>query len=326
MPILQTRRQFLTLAASIAACTGRLADAEEIYPVRTIKLVVPYSPGGGADIMARVMAPALGTILKQTVVVENKPGGSAIIGTEYVTNAAPDGYTLLLTQDDPAINPAIYQNLPYDTLEALIPISKLATFPFYLAVKGDSPIQTIHDLVAFAGAHPDKATFASTGATFWLLTELFAQKTGLKLTRITYRGGGAMVLAVMSGEVLFTFAGAGPISAPASSGSIRVIGTTAPHRDPAFPNVPTLTEAGIPGMDVLAWSSLWAPAKTPATTIEALSKAARAALAMPEVVAEMDKIKEAPDGSTPESFKRSLIAEMALWKEVARKAGISAKL
>jgi tripartite-type tricarboxylate transporter receptor subunit TctC len=319
-----TRREFVGIVGAAAAVGNGTAHADA-YPSRTIKLVVPYSPGGGADIMAHIMAPALGTNLKQTVIVVNKPGASAIIGTEFVANAAPDGYTLLLTQDDPAINPAIYQNLPYNTLSALIPISKLATFPFFLVVKAETPIRTIHDLVVYARSHPDKANYASTGATFWLVTELFAQKTGLALTRITYRGGGAMLLAVVSGQVLFTFVGAGPISA-AASGTVRVLATTAPHRDRAFPDVPTMAEAGVPGMNILAWSSLWAPAKTPAPIIAALSGAASKAIAMPDVITEMKRIKEAPDGSAPQAFKRSLIAEMALWKEVAKKAGISARL
>lgn len=325
MPIHPTRREFVASTVAAAAIGGGRVYADA-YPSRPIRLIVPYSPGGGGDIMARIIAPAMGKILKQTVVVENKPGASAIIGTGIAVKAAPDGYTLLLTQNDPVINAAVYHNLPYDTLRDLIPISKLATFPFYLAVKADSPIKTVQDLVTFARSHPDKAYFASTGSVFWLVGALFAQKTGLKLTHVTYRGGGAMVLAVISGQVLFTFAGAAPISGAAKAGTIRVIASTAKHRDPAFPHVPTFAEAGIPGMTILAWSSLWAPAKTPAATIEAVSHAAREAVVMPDVVAEMKRVMVDPDGSTPEEFKRSFIAELAMWKEVAKKAGISAKL
>ena len=325
MPIHPTRREFIVSTVAGAALAGDSARADT-YPSRPIRLIVPYSPGGGGDIMARIFAPALGKILKQTVVIENKPGASAIIGTEIVAKAAPDGYTLLLTQNDPVINAAVYQNLPYDTLGDLTPISKLATFPFYLAVKADSPIKTVDDLVTFARAHPEKANFASTGSVFWLVCELFAQKTGLTLTRVTYRGGGAMVLAVISGQVLFTFAGAAPISGAASAGTIRVLASTASHRDPAFPDVPTFAEAGIPGMTILSWSSLWAPAKMPAAIVETVSHAARQAIAMPDVVAEMKRVKVDADGSTPEAFKRSFEAELAMWKEVAKKAGISAKL
>jgi len=325
VPIHPTRREFVASTIATATLANGAAFADS-YPSRPIRLIVPYTPGGGGDIMARIVAPALGKILKQTVVIENKPGASAIIGTEIVAKAAPDGYTLLLTQNDPVINAAVYQNLPYDTLEALIPISKLATFPFYLAVKAGSSIKTVDDLVKFARAHPEKANFASTGSVFWLVCELFAQKTGLQLTRVTYRGGGAMVLAVISGEVLFTFAGSAPISGPASAGTIRVLASTAAHHDPAFPGVPTFAEAGISGMTILSWSSLWAPAKTPAAIVEAISQAARQALALPDVIEQMKRVKVDPDGSTPEAFKRSFIAELTMWKEVAKKAGISAKL
>ncbi|MGB6537422.1 MAG: tripartite tricarboxylate transporter substrate-binding protein [Xanthobacteraceae bacterium] len=325
MPVHPTRREFVASAAAAAAFASGSAFADT-YPSHPIRLIVPYSPGGGGDIMARILAPAMGKILKQTVVVENKPGASAIIGTELVSHAAPDGYTLLLTQNDPVINAAVYQNLPYDTLGSLTPISKLATFPFYLAVKVSSPFKTVEDLVTFARAHPEKANFASTGAVFWLVCELFAQKTGLNLTRVTYRGGGAMVLAVISGEVLFTFAGAAPITGAASAGTIRLLASTASRREAAFPNVPTFAEVGIPGMTILSWSSLWAPAKLPAAILDTVSKAARQAVAMPDVVAEMKRVRVDPDGSTPEQFKRSFAAELAMWKDVAKKAGISAKL
>jgi tripartite-type tricarboxylate transporter receptor subunit TctC len=325
VPVHPSRREFVASAAAAAALVSGSVLADT-YPSHPIRLVVPYGPGGGGDIMARIMSPALGKILKQTVVVENKPGASAIIGTEIVAHAAPDGYTLLLTQNDPVINAAVYQNLPYDTLGSLTPISKLATFPFYLAVKAESPIKTVDDLVRFARAHPEKANFASTGAVFWLVCELFAQKTGLKLTRVTYRSGGAMVLAVISGEVLFTFAGAAPITGAVGAGTIRVVASTASHHDPAFPDVPTFAEAGIPGMTILSWSSLWAPAKLPAAIVEVVAHAAREAVTMPDVVAEMKRVKVDPDGSTPQEFQRSFFAELAMWKEVAKKAGISAKL
>ena len=320
-----TRRRFVVLAGGAAAFVASPVRAAT-YPSRTIVLVVPYSTGGGADSIARVIAPKLASILKGSVVVENKPGASAIIGSEFVAHAEPDGYTLLLTQDEIAINPAIYQNLPYNTVQDFAPIARLVSFPSFLAVKADSPIKSVHDLVAYTRSHPDKANFSSSGSTFWLLNALFAQKTGVKLTRVTYKGGGAMVLAVVTGEVLYTFAGAGPISGPAQAGTIRILATTGEHRQSGFPDVPTMAEAGVPGIEIESWSGLWAPAKTPPAIIEALTNAVLKALAMPDVKAQMQKLQVAIAGDTPSAFKRSVISEIALWTQVAKRAHITATL
>ena len=221
-----TRRVVITAPVITAAALAVRPLLAASYPSRTITMIVPSGAGGGVDITARIIAPRLVQKLKQPVAVINKAGAGDIVGTAYASRAAPDGYTVLLGAVNMVINPAIYHNLPYDAARDFIPITELVTVPLFIVVKGDSPIQTIEDLVAFTKAHPDKANYGSGSGLFWLTTELFAQKTGLKLTRIPYRDASAMTLAVISGEVLFAIPGAGPVVGNARAGAIRLLATT----------------------------------------------------------------------------------------------------
>jgi tripartite-type tricarboxylate transporter receptor subunit TctC len=320
-----TRRVALSLSAAMLASGGRaLADS---YPSRTIILIVPYSAGGGTDIAARLVAPGLAEVLKQSVVVVNKPGAGSIIGAEYVAKAARDGYTLLFTASDGMVmDPAIYQNLPYDTVRDFAPITDIVTFPLFVIVKGDSPIKTIHDLVDYAKAHPDKANYSSSSSVFWLTTELFAQQAGMELTRVPYKGAGDMVLAVVSGQVLFAIPSPPPVIGQARSGTIRILATTAPQRLPDFPDVPTMAEAGVPGVSVIDWSGMWAPVNTPPAIVDTLNKAVRQVLATPELQAKAKQLNLGVAGDSVDGVKQKMTSELALWKGVAEKARITMKL
>jgi tripartite-type tricarboxylate transporter receptor subunit TctC len=325
MSIPITRRVALSLSAAMLASGRRVLAAD--YPSRTITLIVPYSAGGGTDIAARLVAPGLSDALKQTVVVVNKPGAGSIIGVEFVAKAAPDGYTLLFTASDGMVmDPAIYKNLPYDTVRDFVPITDIVTFPLFVIVKGDSPIKTIHDLVDFAKAHPDKANYSSSSSVFWLATELFAQQAGLQLTRIPYKGAGDMVLAVISGDVLFALPSPPPVIGQARAGTIRILATTAPQRLPDLPDVPTMAEAGIPGVSVVDWSGIWAPANTPPDIIATLNKAVRQVLATPELQAKAKQLNLGVAGSSADGTRQKMTSELALWKGVTEKAHISMKL
>jgi tripartite-type tricarboxylate transporter receptor subunit TctC len=320
-----SRRTALTLSAAMLA-SGRRAFAAG-YPDRTISLIVPYSPGGGTDIAARLIAPGLAEILKQTVVVVNKPGAGSIIGVDYVAKAVPDGYTLLFTASDGMVmDPAIYQNLPYDTVQNFIPISDIFTFSLFVIVKGDSPFKTIHDLVAYVKAHPEKANYASSSSVFWLATELFAQQAGMKLTRVPYKGAGNMVTAVIAGDVLFALPTPPPVIGQARAGAVRILATTAPQRLPAFPDVPTMAEAGVPSVAVTDWSGMWAPAHTPPDIVATLNKAVRQVLASPEIHAKAKQLTLGVAGDSVEGVKAKMKSELTLWKGVAEKAHIAMKL
>ncbi|MGH6676797.1 MAG: Bug family tripartite tricarboxylate transporter substrate binding protein [Xanthobacteraceae bacterium] len=325
MSVRITRRKALMAAPAIVLASKTAFAAS--YPNRTISLIIPYSPGGGTDITARLAAPELSKVLDETVVVVNKPGAGAIIGIEYVSHATPDGYTLLVTAADGMVmNPAIYKNLPYDTHRNFEPITDIVTTPLFVVVKGDSPIKSVHDLIAYIKENPSKATYASASSVFWLTTELFAQQTGTHPTRVPYKGAGGMVLAVTSAEVLFAIPAAPPVVGQARAGTLRILATTAPHRLPDFPDVPTLAEAGVPGVAVEGEIGIWAPAKTPPDIIATLNKAVRKVLAMPELQAKMKKLNLTAAGDSVEDFKKLINSELATWKKVAQKAHISLAL
>jgi tripartite-type tricarboxylate transporter receptor subunit TctC len=315
----------LSLSAAVLADRGRALAAD--YPDRPISLIVPYSPGGGTDTAARLIAPGLAEALKQSVVVVNKPGAGSIIGAEYVAHAAPDGYTLLFNPSDGMVmDPAIYQNLPYNTVTDFAPIADIFSYPLFVIVKGDSPIKSIHDLIDYAKAHPAEANYASAASVFWLASELFAQQANVTLTRVPYQGAGDMVLAVVSGQVLFSIPSPPPVIGQARAGNIRILATTAPERLPNFPDVPTMAEAGVPGISVVDWSAIWAPANTPATVIGTVNKAVRQVLASPEVQTKAAQLTLSIAGNSADAIKQKMTSELALWKDVAEKAHISMKL
>ena len=320
-----TRRLFIATPLVTAAAFATRPLSAESYPSRTITIIVPYGAGSGVDITARIIAPKLSEKLKQTVVVINKPGAGSIIGTEYTSHAAPDGYTLLLSSVDMVISPAIDKDLPYDPEHDFTPVTEIVTVPLFVIVKGDSPIKSIADLVAYIKAHPEKANYAASSGLFWTTTELFNLRAGVKATRVPYRDGGAMTLAVIAGEVLFAISGAGPVIGNARASAIRVLATTVSHRVPIFPDVPTLTELGFSDIDVSGWHAIWAPARTPPEIIGTLNHATRDVLAAPDVRAALQKLNLIIVGSSVSEFQREIRSKIALWKEVATKAHISVK-
>lgn len=329
MTVRISRRHVLTMSAAMAAATtmaGNKASAAG-YPERPITLVVPYSPGGGTDIAARLVAPGLSEVLKQSVIVVNKPGAGSIIGAQYVAHAAPDGYTLLFTAcDGMVMDPAIYQNLPYDTIKDFAPISDVVTFPLFVIVKADSPFKTLKDLVAYLKAHPEKANYSSASSVFWLGSELFTQQAGIKATRVPYKGAGDMVMAVLQGEVAFALPSPPPVLGQAKAGSIRILATTAPERLPGLPDVPTMGEAGVPGVVVTDWSGMWAPANTPAPIIETLNSAVRQVLSAHTLHERAAQLNLGVAGSSVAAVKEKMSTDLAKWKTVAKTANISVKL
>lgn len=326
MAIRITRRH-LVMAAPVVASTGLMATpALAAYPDRTVKLVVPFSTGGVTDIIARVIAPPLSDALKQPVIVLNKPGAGGIIGYEYSARAKPDGYTILVGALSMLITQAIYKNLPYSTEDSFAAIGEIAEFDFLVVVNAKSPIKSISELIAYCKANPEKSTYASAAPIIWLATELFAQKTGLNLTRVAYKGSSGANLAVVSGEVLFTITNIPAIVGQIKSGTVRVLATAGRHRIAAFPDVPTLAEAGVPDVSVASWAGLLAPAGTAAAIIAKLNAALGHALTLPEVKERFAKLDLSTVGGSSAHMQAAIKKEDALWKEVARKAGISMKL
>ena len=312
-----------TLAGSVGTPALAQGDPAQTYPSKPIRIIVGFGPGGGNDIFARLIGQKLGERLGQPVLVENKPGAGAIIGTEFVAKAAPDGYTLLVGATGAmTINPAVYSKLSYDTVRDFAPISMIASFPLLVTVNAAAPPRSIQELVAYAKANPAKANYASSSAAFHLATELFKQKTGAPFEHIAYKSSGESLTAVVSGEVLMALADAPPVSGHLRGGRIRALAVTSAQRISEFPEVPTMAEAGVPDLDVRLWSGIFAPAATPAGIVKKLEKELIEIVKLPDVNERLKGLAVDPAGSTSQEFARMIAAELPRWAAIAKAANI----
>jgi tripartite-type tricarboxylate transporter receptor subunit TctC len=302
---------------------GPAFGQQPTYPTRPIRLVVGYSAGGGNDLIARIVAGKLQDKLGQPVVVDNKPGAQSIVAAEIVAKAPPDGYTLLIAPSGPmTINPAVYSKLPYDPVKDFAPISLLAEFPLLLVVGAEQPIKSVRELVDYARANPKLANYASSATPFQLAAELFNQRTGSSFQHIPYRGSGDAVQAVMAGQVLMTISDSGPMAGPLKAGKLRPLGITTAKRPPAFSDVPTLAESGIPDMEISLWTGIVAPAGTPPEIVERLQDVIEDTIELPGVRAAMDAISVDAHSSTSKQFSERIARDTERWKAVAAKANI----
>jgi tripartite-type tricarboxylate transporter receptor subunit TctC len=314
---------------AISACLGlavvasaRAQQDPAKYPTRAIRIVVGFTPGGGNDLIARIVGQKLSESVGQAVVIDNKPGGGAIVATEYVAKSAPDGYTLLVGASGAmAINPAVYAKLPYDPVEDFIPITELGSFPLILIVNATSSIKSVADLIAFAKAHPREANYSSSSAAFQLVTELFKQKTGAPMQEIPYKGANDSVMAVISGQVTATIADAGPVSGQVKGGQVRALAVTSPARAADLPDVPTMKEAGT-DVDAVLWSGIFAPRQTPPAIVKKLEAELTRIIKEPDVIARLKPLGIQPVGNSSEEFARILTSDIARWTEVARAGNI----
>jgi tripartite-type tricarboxylate transporter receptor subunit TctC len=312
----------ICLGLALAASAARATEDPAKYPTRAIHIVVGFTPGGGNDLIARIVGQKLSDSLKQSVIIDNKPGGGAIVATEYVAHAQPDGYTLLVGASGAmAVNPAVYAKLPYDPVKDFVPLSELGSFPLILIVNASSPIKSVADLVAFAKANPQAANYSSSSAAFQLVTELFKQKTGAPLQEIPYKGANDSVLAVISGQVTATIADAGPVSGQVKGGRVRALAVAAPNRAEDLPDVPTMKEAGA-DVDAVLWSGLFAPAKTPPEIVRKLEAELMRILKEPDIIARLKPLGIQPVGNSSAEFAKILASDISRWTEVARAGNI----
>src|SRR5438445_863491 len=275
---------------ALQALVGGASAAD--YPARPIKLVVPYAPGGGADGVARIVAKAMSDSIGQPIVIENKGGAGAIVGTDLVNKSEPDGYTLLLGQSGPiSINPAVYKKLPYDPLKDFAPVTMTTSYPYIMVVNPKLGVKTVQEFVALAKSKPGELNYgtAGVGASNHLLTELFDGKAGIKMTHIPYRGTALAVTDLIGGQVQVVFAD--PVSALAqvNAGTLLALAVTSKDRSPVAPDVPTISESGYPGFDAIAWHGILAPAQTPAAIIGRLNAEIVKALQDPETRSLLEK-------------------------------------
>jgi tripartite-type tricarboxylate transporter receptor subunit TctC len=306
---------------ALAASAARAQDDVSKYPTRPIHIIVGFAAGGGNDIIARIFARKLSEDLGQPVIVENKPGGGAIVATEYVARSQPDGYTLLVGATGMAINQSLYAKLPYDSLRDFVPISELVSYPLILIVNAFSPIKTVAELVTYAKANSDKMNYASASASFQLVTELFKQKTGAPMQAIPYKSANESVLAVVSGQVTVAIADAGPVSPQVKAGKVRALAVAAPKRMEDFPDVPTMKEAGA-DVDATLWTGVFAPKDTPPGIVGKLEAEFMRIAGLPDVIAHLKPFGIEAIGSSSAEFTRILAADIARWGEVAKAANI----
>jgi len=310
------------LAALTAWGTASAQEDPSKYPSRAIHIVVGFTPGGGNDIIARIVGQKLSESLGQSVIIDNKPGGGAIVATEFVAKAQPDGYTLLIGASGAmAINPAVYTKLAYDPVKDFVPITELGLFPLILVVNAASPIKSVPELIAFTKANPREANYSQSSAAFQLVTELFKQKTGAPMQDIPYKGANDSVMAVISGQVTATIADTGTVLGQIKGGQVRALAVTSPDRAEDLPDVPTMKEAGT-DVDAVLWSGIFAPRQTPPAIVHKLESELARIVRSPEVVARLKPLGIQPVGNSSAEFASILAADIARWTAVAKAGNI----
>lgn len=318
----KTALAFALFAGMFAALPS---GAQSAYPTKPLRMVVPFAPGGTADIIGRVFAAELGKELGQTVVVENKAGAGGSLGTRFVADSAPDGYTVLLASSSThGSNPAVYKSLTYDAVEDFTPITQLVTVPGVLSVNKDVPVKDLQGLIAAAKAKPDQFTYASSGAGGLgnLAMELFKSKTGIQLLHIAYRGAGPAFTDVISGQVSMIWEPL-PASLPyIKSGQTRAIAIASDRRSPELPDTPTFKESGLPDYEANPWNGLLAPKGLPADVRQKLYEASVRALNNPDVKSRLTSLGGTVVANKPDEFKAVMVRDINQWKRVAQEANI----
>jgi tripartite-type tricarboxylate transporter receptor subunit TctC len=295
------------------------------YPAKPIRLVVPFPPGGSADIIGRTLAQRLAEQMGQPVVVENRAGASAIIGSEYVAKSPPDGYTLLLGNvGSMTIHPFLYPNLPYDPIKDFAPVSLVGAVTSVVVVTASLPVNSIAELVAWAKANPGKLNFTSSGAgsSTHLTGELLRLRSGISMEHISYKGSAPALLDLIAGNVQLMFENLPSVFPHIKAGRVRALATTAAKRSPALPEVPTMIEAGYPGFDMVSWQGVLVPAGTPPAIVARLNSEIVKALQTREVREGYAKLGVDVLANTPEQFAVYLRQEQAKWSAIVKDAGI----
>jgi tripartite-type tricarboxylate transporter receptor subunit TctC len=315
----------LLLYALLACALSAPARAQDNFPTKPVHVIVGFAAGGGNDIIVRVLAPKMSEGLGQPVIIENRPGAQNIIAAEYVAKAAPDGYTLLMGPSGAmAMNPAIYSKLPYSPLKDFIPISMIGDFPLILVVNAALPVKSVKELIEYALANPAAVNYSASAAPFQLAAELFNQKTGTKFAYIPYKSSGDSVNAVMSGQVTITITDPPPVIGPIKGGRVRALAVTASKRDPAWPEVPTLAEAGGPDVEIRLFTGFHAPAATPRAIVDRLQQEVARVVKIPEIRERLDQMSIVPSGNTSEEFRAIIARDIDKWTAVAKAANIKA--
>ena len=298
----------------------------QTWPTRSIRLMIPFAPGGGTDILARVIAPKLSEVLGQQVVVENKPGASSIIGSQIVVQAAPDGYTVMMVDSSIYVNPGLRTELPYNTMKDLTPLVHMAVAPVILVVHPSVQAQTLAELIALGKAKPESLLYGSggNGSSPHMAGELFNIASGVAITHVPYKGTGEALSAVLAGQVPLTYSGISSVRQAVEAGRLRALALTGAQRNAALPNVPTFAESGLPSVDCSSHWGLLGPAGMAPDVVAKFNTAVNQVLADVAIKERIAALGYDVAGGPPEAYTKLLNTEIEKWRQVIKTAGIKA--
>jgi tripartite-type tricarboxylate transporter receptor subunit TctC len=310
--------------AALLATAGAAAVAQQAYPNRPVRLIVPFAPGGFTDVVARILGQKLSVALGQQFIVENKAGAGSTIGSDLVAKAPPDGYTLLMVSSTHVISPWIYKSLPYDPIKSFTVVGKLVDSPYVLLVHPKVPAKNVQEFIAAAKAHPGTVHYASSGngSAQHLMGGLFVAMTGSPLKHVPYRGSSGAATDLVAGVVESSFAGVPNALAQVPQGRLRALAVTTSRRAPQLPDVPTMQEAGVAGYDASVWLALLAPAGTPPAIVQRLNSEIATLMNSPETRKALLDAGVEPTPSTPEEMSAYMAQELARWGKVVKDADI----
>jgi tripartite-type tricarboxylate transporter receptor subunit TctC len=313
-----------TAILSALACALVAASAAAQYPTKPIRLIVPFPPGGAAELGARIYAQPLGQALGQPILIETKPGAEGIIASQTVMQAAPDGYTLYYgTATGMSFAPAAKKVPPYDPVKDFTPVSLVGIFGFFVFSHASLPVNTINDLIAYARANPGKLNYGTGNATSILATAQFAAQQKIEMVHIPYKGDGPLTLDMVAGRVQVAIATPGNLAPQAKEGKVRALATLLPSRNQLLPDAPTLAEAGLPNVPITPWGGVFGPPKMPREIVDRLQRALAGVLAKPEVRDAFGKLAFEPRSSTPEELAAFVAEQLEAYRRATRAVGLS---
>lgn len=317
-----------TLRAAVVGALAALpfvVAAQAAYPDKPVRFLVPYPPGGGTDVIARIVAPKFQQVLGQTIVIENRGGGGGSLGTDVVAKSPADGYTVLFTLSSHTINPAIFTKLPFDTAKDFEPVGTVASLPQILVAHPSFEANTVRELIELAKKKPLQFASVGNGSPSHLAGELFNLRTGLQIGHIPYRGGGPAITDVIGNQVPLLWVSIPAAAGFVKNGQLKALAVSTVKRSAAFPNVPTVQESGVADFEVDSWYAMFVPAKTPKPVIEKLNKALNAVIADAEVKDKLLAQGSEAVGGTPEALQRTVQAELGKWAKLVKDANIKAE-
>lgn len=327
LPSIRAARRFMmTVMLSSAALypASGIAQGPSAYPARPLRMVVPFPPGGGTDIVGRLLGQHLSESFGQPVVVDNRPGAGAIVGTEYVARATPDGYTMLMAVASHAINPSVYRKLPYDSLRDFTPVTLTVAFPYVFVVHPSVQATTVKELVALARAQPGKLSFASSGVGLanHLAGEMFKSMAGIDIVHVPYKGGGPALNDLMGGHVSMLFGTVLETLPQVRAGKLRALAVSSAKRADFAADLPTVAEAGLPGYAATGWYAVLLPAKVPTPLVARLNAEITRVLRLPSVRDRLVGLGAEPSPTTPEQAREFIAADVARWAKVVAQTGL----